>query len=241
LTDGTIRDFADTTKSYVEFDTLAGNYYLVLYHRNHLPIMTAAAQSLNGATPSAYDFTTSQGQAYGTNPMKLVGTKYCLYGGDVNHSAVVTASDANLIVEQLLTPGYNDRDVNLSGVVSSADVNVVYANLLQASQVPAPSLNPSLTSTKEEKDIPTAFALEQNYPNPFNPSTTIRYDLPVGSHVSVKIYDLLGREVAMLRNEFQNAGFKSVRWDASGIATGVYLCTLEVGDVVQTKKLILLR
>jgi hypothetical protein len=83
LTDGTIRAFNDTTKNYVEFDTLAGNYYLVLYHRNHLAVMTSGSQVLNGAAPAIYDFTTAQTQAYGVNPMVVVGSRFAMYCGDV--------------------------------------------------------------------------------------------------------------------------------------------------------------
>lgn len=88
---------------------------------------------------------------------------------------------------------------------------------------------------------PTAFGLMQNYPNPFNPSTIIRYSLPVDGHVTLKVYDDLGRETATLVDEVQNAGFKSVKLDASRFASGVYYYRLAVGSFNETKKLLLLR
>ena len=89
--------------------------------------------------------------------------------------------------------------------------------------------------------IPGEFALEQNYPNPFNPSTRIEYQLPAKSHLTLKIYDLLGREIATLVNEEQKAGYKSVEWNASNFASGVYFYRLQAGSFTGTKKLLLLR
>jgi hypothetical protein len=89
--------------------------------------------------------------------------------------------------------------------------------------------------------IPTEFSLSQNYPNPFNPTTTITYDLPVSSMVRVGVFDLLGREVSVLVNEWKKAGVHEVKFDASGISSGVYLCRLQAGDFVDTRKLVLVR
>lgn len=89
--------------------------------------------------------------------------------------------------------------------------------------------------------LPFAFAVDQNFPNPFNPSTTIKYDLPRTSHVSLSVYDMLGREVATLLNEEKSAGTHTVQWDASGIASGVYFYRIKAGDFVQTKRMLLMR
>jgi uncharacterized Ntn-hydrolase superfamily protein len=89
--------------------------------------------------------------------------------------------------------------------------------------------------------VPATFELHQNYPNPFNPSTAIRYQIPSRSHVTLKVYDVLGREVATLANEELKPGSYEVTWDASGVASGVYLYRLEAGAFTETKKLVLLR
>jgi hypothetical protein len=90
-------------------------------------------------------------------------------------------------------------------------------------------------------ELPKRYALDQNYPNPFNPSTTIKYDLPKDSKVSLKVFDILGREVSTLVNGEEKAGFKSVEWNGTGFATGVYFFRLQAGDFTATKKLLLLK
>ncbi len=97
--------------------------------------------------------------------------------------------------------------------------------------------------------LPMEFSLSQNYPNPFNPSTTIRYQLPVQSHVSLKIYDVLGREVATLADELQGEGSRFVVLDADKLASGTYFYRLhavptDVGKtsgIVQTRKFLLMK
>ncbi len=94
--------------------------------------------------------------------------------------------------------------------------------------------------------IPVVFALHQNYPNPFNPVTTLRYDLPENSLVNITIYDMLGRQVKTLVNQTQDAGFKSVIWNATNdygkpVSAGVYLYQIQAGEFRQTKKMVLLK
>ncbi len=104
--------------------------------------------------------------------------------------------------------------------------------------------------------MPKAFALLQNYPNPFNPSTTIKYELPRASQVNLSVYDVLGRQVSVLVNERRNAGVHEVKFDASGLSSGMYFYRLQVrpldsaigrdsksgaGDFVQTRRFLLLK
>jgi hypothetical protein len=99
----------------------------------------------------------------------------------------------------------------------------------------------SSSGVREQAEAPLEFVLAQNYPNPFNPSTTIEFALPRMAPVTLAVYDLLGREIAVLVNERRDAGLHGVTFDGSGIATGVYLYRLQAGDFVQTKRLILLK
>ena len=90
-------------------------------------------------------------------------------------------------------------------------------------------------------ELPRVFALYQNYPNPFNPATTIRYDIPKQALVTVKIYDILGREVAELVNGPHAPGAYQVIWNASGYATGIYYYRIKAGDFVSVRKLVLMK
>jgi len=94
---------------------------------------------------------------------------------------------------------------------------------------------------KKKDNLPREFALLQNYPNPFNPTTTIGYQLPVTGYLTIKAYDLLGREVATVFEGVKAAGNYSVSFDASDLASGIYLYILKTNDFTQSKKMILLR
>jgi hypothetical protein len=89
--------------------------------------------------------------------------------------------------------------------------------------------------------LPISFALHQNYPNPFNPTTTIRYELPKASIVTLSVFDILGREVSVLVNERRDAGSHEVNFCARNLASGVYLCRMQAGDFVQLRKLLLVQ
>jgi hypothetical protein len=85
------------------------------------------------------------------------------------------------------------------------------------------------------------FDLRQNYPNPFNPSTVISWQSPVDGFVTLKVFDVLGRGVITLVNEYREAGSHSVEFDASGLPSGVYLYTIQIGSYFETRKLTLLK
>ncbi len=112
------------------------------------------------------------------------------------------------------------------------------------------SLAEVITSVRltENARMPARCALYQNYPNPFNPTTTIRYDLPGKSRVSLKIYDVLGRVVATLKEGVQGAGSVQVEWNGSGFASGIYFCRLDAvalddprSPFVDVKRLVLMK
>ena len=117
----------------------------------------------------------------------------------------------------------------------------------------------STSVVKDNSSFPESFKLEQNYPNPFNPSTTISFSLPMRSFVSLKVFDLLGRDVATILSEEFSAGVYSRQWNAAALPSGVYFYRLSVvpsarrdlvptdgrdgqaSNFVETKKLVLLR
>jgi len=103
----------------------------------------------------------------------------------------------------------------------------------------------TLTSVAASADLPEAFALLGNYPNPFNPSTTIRYDLPERTDVELSVVDVTGRQIALLVDAEQSAGFYSVSWDASdagsNLASGVYFVRLRAGSFRQVARVVLMK
>ena len=103
-----------------------------------------------------------------------------------------------------------------------------------------------LASNDEINQLPHAFNLYNNYPNPFNPVTTLRYDLPEDALVNITIYDIMGRIVRTLINSQQNAGFKSIQWNAtndagSPLSAGLYLYKIQADNFVETRKMVLLK
>ena len=87
---------------------------------------------------------------------------------------------------------------------------------------------------------PSSFSLS-SYPNPFNASTTIAYDLPRAGHISLRVFDLLGREVSVLNDGFIEAGTHRVTFDGSSLVSGIYFARLDAGAFSQTKKLVLMK
>jgi hypothetical protein len=102
---------------------------------------------------------------------------------------------------------------------------------------PSPDFMEGSSQEKASETEVTDFALSQNYPNPFNPSTVISYDIPEASRVTLKVYDILGREVADLVNEYKEAGRYNVKFDASHLSTGIYIYQLRANDYVSVKKM----
>lgn len=125
----------------------------------------------------------------------------------------------------------------------ATDLSMTGKNLLQNVITYVLKAN-GVTAVKEPTDanvIPSEFKIDQNYPNPFNPSTNIRYQLPSNSFVTIKVYDILGKEVATLVRGNESAGTHNVNFDASKLTSGVYIYTLNAGSFVQSKKMMLLK
>ena len=108
------------------------------------------------------------------------------------------------------------------------------------------TIDVSKLNVNDSEPIPEKFALHANYPNPFNPTTTISYDLPEQSRVTLGIYDLLGKKIKTLINQSQDAGNKMAVWDGTDefsrpVSAGVYLYQIQAGDFIQTRKMLLLK
>ena len=132
--------------------------------------------------------------------------------------------------------------VNQAGQLILSSATMLPSNCLTI--VPTEELPPAPPIAKGQgalSQIPEAFGLLQNYPNPFNPSTVIRYELPVDSYVTLKVYDVLGRLVETIVDGSQEAGYRTATWKASSSPSGIYFYTLKAGTFTETKKLLLLR
>jgi len=129
----------------------------------------------------------------------------------------------------------NDGDMDMTGIDEMEDLLILFTN------------GPN-TALNENENIPDELTLYQNYPNLFNPSTKIKFTIPSvtlsgveGSLVTLKVYDILGNEVATLVNEEKSAGTYEVEFDGSELTSGIYFYTLKSGTYSETKKMILLR
>ena len=101
-------------------------------------------------------------------------------------------------------------------------------------------------SVNSNVEVPNQLILHHNYPNPFNPVTTLQYDLPEDALVNITIYDMMGRVVSNLVSSQQNAGYRTIQWNATNdrnepVSAGLYLYTIQVGKFKQTKKMVLLK
>lgn len=119
-----------------------------------------------------------------------------------------------------------------AGTYADAEWNAVFGRIDYMKD------NNSNLATEISNELPTKFEFS-NYPNPFNPTTTISYQLPEKSFVTIKVFDILGKEVATLVNENKSAGYYTINFDGSKLTSGVYIYTLLANGIVQTKKMLL--
>ena len=136
-----------------------------------------------------------------------------------------------------------DTSVHVVGVIAGGPVVITVTGKDVDNSLISTTFNVTVTPLVgvDVVEIPTDFSLSQNYPNPFNPSTTINFGLPNASNVSLKIYNILGEQVASLVNKVMPAGYHTVTFDASKLASGMYIYRLEAGSFVQVKKMMMLK
>jgi hypothetical protein len=120
--------------------------------------------------------------------------------------------------------------------------NIVEHMKIVAGDIQRIFVNPNAGKNANTEFIPQVFHLSQNYPNPFNPTTKINYDIPQNSIVKLTIYDIIGREVIKLvNNEFKQPGRYVVEFNGTNLASGVYFYRIEVGDFIDSKKMVLVK
>lgn len=255
-----IIDSSNFTGEFTFSNASTGTYYIVLKHRNGLETWSKdGGESFVSGASSSYDFTSSQSQAYGNN-LILKGTKYCIYSGDVNQDRVIDAADLSLVDNDAFNyaTGYISTDITGNRTVDVADLAIVDNNAFNyvtakrpaGSDLPELGANKSSRSSKlsnssksgePEIEIPKNFELKDSYPNPFNPTTKINYELPLPNYVTLKIYDIAGKEVATLVNTKQNAGRYTVEFNGSNLSSGTYFYKIVAGEFTQVKRMILVK
>ena len=154
-----------------------------------------------------------------------------LAAGTLTEMAVCKVNNDGTSAWTVTMPGSYANDIVLG---SDNNVYVVGGNTAKINQG-------GVTSLIDDKLTPEGFILAQNYPNPFNPSTTISFSIPSSAFTSLKVYDVLGNEVATLVNEEKPAGEYDITFDASALTSGVYLYRLNVGNFSEMKKMILMK
>jgi hypothetical protein len=174
------------------------------------------------------------------------------------HDQKMATSDTDLVVHRM-TDRVTSRPVYLTWsrsdsralepaltgwfkvIRGDSSAETLHSSAITISTQPVVLVPRSSTGVDENAQVPLTYSLEQNYPNPFNPSTTIRFSLPQREHVTLKVFDVLGREVATLVNGELNPGEHSVVFKAKGLASGMYFYRLQAGTYHDTKKLLLLK
>ena len=203
-----------------------------------------AATGLVGGSTSAFIVrTTNGGTSYGPvlslpagtgniTGMTGSGTDYwALRGNNIHRS---TNNGDNWTQGYTGTTALWDVDVKVSGGCPQGWAVGATGTIIKITGTPVAVHN-------NNNQVPDVYILSQNYPNPFNPATTISYAIPKAGNVELRVYDVLGRQVAVIVNEFRQAGSYSVNFNASELASGVYVYTIRSGDFTDTKKMVLIK
>jgi 1,4-alpha-glucan branching enzyme len=136
---------------------------------------------------------------------------------------------------------FSGDSINVSDQNALLSLNPGEYHIYTTTRLPAPDLQIHADVKNENSSLVTNYKLEQNYPNPFNPSTVIKYQIPEAGIVSIKIFDILGREIETLVNKFQRNGNYEVQFNASNLASGVYFYQLKTNTFISIKKMLLLK
>ncbi|MBX7043345.1 MAG: T9SS type A sorting domain-containing protein [Ignavibacteria bacterium] len=234
----------NTMKASVTFSRLfLTEAYISIKSKNSIETFSKEPVVLEHTELNSYDFTTGKSQAYGSNMLEydFGGPKIAtLYVGDVNADGIVDGTDYGLVENDALNYATGDLPTDLTGdeFVDGTDMLIVEQNsndYIQAMIPPGSVAKPVLQTGKK------TFELMQNYPNPFNPSTVISFGLKDASSVKLSVFDMSGRELAVLVNQNLMPGNHSFKWDASNLASGTYFYRLDVDGEQLVKQMQLVK
>lgn len=173
-----------------------------------------------GAVNSYWAYSTDQGNTWLNQRLSDSSFSYISIGSEVRNGEYI---GIDVYANKIIPVWTDDRSGTPNQEIYTSNLSVV------------------VSAENQNTKVPAEFALFQNYPNPFNPSTKIRYTVPGTSHMSLKVYDLLGNEVAVLADGFTRAGDFAISFDASKLSSGVYFYTFTAGDFRETKKMMVLK
>ncbi len=160
------------------------------------------------------------------------------FSAPVKEFTVGQQTDENVV---LVTPGFREQTIGQAGYVLYSHTPAWHNTPDELWMMPFAFDSPTTDVPGSGPALPHVVELLQNYPNPLNPSTTIRYELPSASHVSLTVFDVLGRQVRTLVNTFEQAGRHEAIFNAQDVSSGTYFYRLEAGGSVETRKLTVLR
>ncbi len=172
-----------------------------------------------------------------------------LVGYDTNNINVIKKLKESLGVKVVDSLRYNNLNtINENWELTGDPIDSIFIELKKDTLLNSVEYNRSIqydsiyvTDVKQIDLKPDHFELYYAYPNPFNPSTTIGYEIPKESKVTIRIFSFLGKEVATLLNSTQNAGKHQVEWNAKGLSSGIYFYQIRAGDFIATKKMLLIK
>ncbi len=203
--------------------TLTDTSYIVVLNVNFAPVFT---ESIHDSALHANQTYVFKNKA--TDPNGDVVTYELVSSTFVGATISPTLGDLTLVLSRL------DEGKNYTIVVRATDGSL-YTDVTATYAIGLPDGVP------EEPGIPTEFSLKQNYPNPFNPTTKIRYGIPEESKVTIRVFNLLGQQLAVLVNEVKPAGYYSVNFDASNLTSGIYLYKIEAKNFNSVRKMVLVK
>ncbi len=173
----------------------------------------------------------------------LLGVTYSFsFGVDPDAWLIKVNSDGDEYWNQPI--GYNHDDLGFSVKQTSDGGYIINGETSSFSQggIWLSKVTPDVSSVdRSSPSLIKAYLLQQNYPNPFNPSTTINYSIPKSSNVKIEVYNLLGKKISTLVNEFKSAGSYKVKWNAENFSSGIYFYRIQAEGFSETKKMILLK
>ena len=179
--------------------------------------------------------------SYGTDDGVTAGNQELRVAYSTNNRATWLAIGPTTDTTSLTNPPTTIRSDSLTTAYVIPGGQSIYVAIARATGTTKNSLESGGTAVRDENNAPVSFGLSQNYPNPFNPSTSIQYRIGTSGNVTLNVYDLLGKQVASVVDEHQEAGEYTVQFNAGDLSSGMYFYTLRSGNAVEYKKMMLLK